>query len=172
MQTNVTKHHSLPTYAGVGLALGGALGVLWGIVIFISFCLYPDDVPCTPGGFAISIVFFGGIGLIVCGLPLMAIAIIIGPYIERGIQHYPALARAMAWFFGGVGWAILNGLGGKVVLQDMLHLVSIPLLSSVYLLAVAGGVILCCSPRRYVAGAFVSGISVTILLLVLLVRHL
>ena len=172
MQLNETKHHSRFAYAGLGLALGASLGALWGSVIFVSFCLYPDDVPCNPIGFALSIIFFGGIGLVVCGIPLMGIAIVIGPHIEQGIKRHPSLANAVVWFLSGFGWATLNGLGGRFVLQHMLHLVTIPRFTSVYLLAVTGGLILSCSPRRFVARAFVCGISVSMLLLLMFARYL
>src|SRR5215217_1460775 len=103
MHMNETTHSSRATYAGIGLGLGATLGALWGSVIFTSFCLYPDDVPCTPVGLVVCVLFFGGIGLVVCGIPLMGIAVSIGPSIERSIPRHPSRARSVGWFFAGVG---------------------------------------------------------------------
>jgi hypothetical protein len=83
MQTPSKSGTTAADLSIIGVLMGGGLGALWGVIIFSTFCFYPDNVPCTLGGFAFTIGLFTLPGLIVCGAPLALITPIIGPVLLR-----------------------------------------------------------------------------------------
>jgi hypothetical protein len=152
----------------VGFLLGGGLGALWGVIIFASFCFYPDDVPCTPGGFAFVVGLTTIPSLVICGLPLALFVACFASILLPVIQQPPMIVRAAGWFLCGVSWAALNGIGGALLLQSKFHVIMRPTLTVAFALALPCAIVLWCSPHRFIARAFASGIFVTALVLVLL----
>jgi hypothetical protein len=167
MQTTLTKRDAILAHLGVGGLLGGALGALWGVVLLTSFCFYPDDVPCTLGGFAFSVMVTAIPGVIFCSVPLAVVAAVFGPFVLHLIRQPDPVIRAGTWFLCGVSWALPNAIGGAILIQSIFDLAALPILEVELVLAVSCVIVLWFSASRCAARAFAGGILAAAFVLIL-----
>lgn len=58
----------------IGVVVGGTGGLMWGMAIVFSACIYPDpDIPCAAISFVIGGSAFASIGAFVIGMPILAL---------------------------------------------------------------------------------------------------
>ena len=146
--------------AYIGMSIGAVLGVMWASSLFVSFCFYPDDVPCNVWGLTLMLGIGTVLGTMLGGLPLAIVAVWAGHELWELIQRQDPLLHALSWWLIGIGWTAANSLVLGLLLSTLWDRQTRSIATVILFVLAITITLLWLSPRRLPARAFASGMLV------------